>query len=86
MVVQQLYTLLKQQVVWLLLGYEEQNDHSFPRMDKAMIFLTDILGFNWKHCKVLGYRSQIRRLEQARGNSDSPDTNMFDFDQDDFNQ
>ena len=86
MVVQQLYTLLKQRVVGLLLGYEDQNDHSFLRMDKAMAFLADTLGINRKHCKALGDRSQMRRLEQAGGNSDSPDTNMFDFDQDDFNQ
>ena len=86
MVVQPLPTLLKQRVVGLLLGYDDQNDHSELCNDKAMALLADIPGIKRKNCEPLGDRTQMFRIEQATSESDSPDTKMFSFNQEAFNQ
>ncbi len=86
MVVQPLYTLLKQRVVGFLLGYEDLNDHRELRKDKLMALLADTLGIKRKNCQVLGGLMQMFRLDHASCDSDSADVKMFRFDQKRFNQ
>ena len=54
MVVQSLYTLVKQRVVGLLFGYEDLNDHSTLRKDKAIALMADPPSINRKNCEALG--------------------------------
>ncbi len=54
MVVQSLYTLVKQRVVGLLFGYEDLNDHSTLRKEKAMALVADPPGIKRKNCEALG--------------------------------
>ena len=51
-----------------------------------MALLADIPGIKRKNCEPLGDRTQMFRIEQATSESDSPDTKMFSFNQEAFNQ